>query len=149
MKINPPHLYQAAIVLMVALHFLVPIATVLRFPWTLAGVLVFLVGARFAVSARQIYRDHGTPFEPRETPVHLHADGPFARSRNPMYVGIFVGLIGIAMSLGSAVAFIPPVLFLTAMALYFVPREERNMEATFGEQYREYKKRVPRWFLFV
>jgi protein-S-isoprenylcysteine O-methyltransferase Ste14 len=89
----------------------------------------------------------------RDLPEHLPVDwspalllsgGPYALSRHPMYVGELALWLGWAVLYGS----IPVLIGFTALAAlvgFLAPREERALEAKFGEVYRRYKARVPRW----
>ena len=71
--------------------------------------------------------------------------GPFRFTRNPMYLGMLIWLTGLAVLLGSLMAFLFPILlFLLANSL-IIPLEERLMEETFGESFLDYKRRVRRW----
>jgi protein-S-isoprenylcysteine O-methyltransferase Ste14 len=78
------------------------------------------------------------------SPALLMTGGPYAVSRNPMYLG------ELALWLGSAVLYGSPVV-LTGSVVVFVLmrrlaiREEASLEAAFGDAYRRYKARVPRW----
>lgn len=75
----------------------------------------------------------------------LITHGPFALSRNPMYIsGAFV-LLGWALFYGSVVILIVTVVGWTLAHFFKVPQEERGLEARFGDAYRSYKARVPRW----
>ena len=78
------------------------------------------------------------------SPAILMTGGPYAFSRHPMYVGELALWLGWAVLYGSI-----PVLIgfavLAAVVGLLAPREERALEAKFGEVYRRYKARVPRW----
>jgi protein-S-isoprenylcysteine O-methyltransferase Ste14 len=75
----------------------------------------------------------------------LITHGPFACSRNPMYVaGTFIWL-GWAIFYGSVVILILTLVFWTLLNYLKVPQEERGLEARFGEVYRAYRRGVPRW----
>ncbi len=79
------------------------------------------------------------------TPRVLITHGPFAYSRNPTYLaGMFIWL-GWAIFYGSVVMLIWTVVGWTFFNYFKVPREERALEARFGEAYRDYRRRVPRW----
>ena len=86
----------------------------------------------------------GTP-APFDPPRKLVAAGPYARVRNPMYVGAGTALAGAALFYQSAglVAFTAG--FLLAMHLFVVFYEEPTLERTFGAQYADYRNAVPRW----
>jgi protein-S-isoprenylcysteine O-methyltransferase Ste14 len=79
----------------------------------------------------------------RTTP-YLVTYGPFAWTRNPMYVAFLTLWLGWALWYGSIVLFLGlPLLWWHVTSL--VPREERDLEARFGEAYLRYKQTVPRW----
>jgi protein-S-isoprenylcysteine O-methyltransferase Ste14 len=78
-------------------------------------------------------------------PVILLTSGPYAVSRNPMYLSALALWTGWSFFYGSvAVAAVCPV-FWGLVTLVIVPREERSLEACFGESYLRYKQRVRRW----
>ena len=75
----------------------------------------------------------------------LVASGPFARLRNPLYVGNIGLWVGFVASAG-LVWVIPPIALLLAFEYHAIVRwEERLLEERLGDTYREYAARVPRW----
>ena len=66
--------------------------------------------------------------------------------RNPMYVGLILLLVGLAIALGSDWTLV--LVLPAALILHFgvVKREERYLTATFGESYQTYTSTVPRYF---
>jgi protein-S-isoprenylcysteine O-methyltransferase Ste14 len=79
------------------------------------------------------------------TPPVLVTDGPFAYSRNPTYLGATFIWFGWAIFYGSVVNLILAVVGWMFFNYLKVPQEERSLEARFGEAYRAYRRRVPRW----
>ena len=78
------------------------------------------------------------------SPAILMTGGPYAISRHPMYVGELALWLGWAILYGS----IPVLVGFAALATVVVrlaSREERALDAKFGDAYREYESRVPRW----
>jgi protein-S-isoprenylcysteine O-methyltransferase Ste14 len=75
----------------------------------------------------------------------LITHGPFSFSRNPMFLSGAVVLLGWAIFYGSAVVFVITMVGWTLGHFFKVPQEERGLEARFGDAYRAYKARVPRW----
>lgn len=144
-KISPPLLYQIAIVLMVMFHLLFPIKQILHFPFNLIGILIFVFGAGLAINAKRLFQRTNTPIKPSDLPINLHQQGPFQFSRNPMYLGISIGLLGIAIALGSLSAFVFPIAFFVMMDLFFIPHEEKALQSVFGEEYQLYKSKIHRW----
>jgi protein-S-isoprenylcysteine O-methyltransferase Ste14 len=82
------------------------------------------------------------PFEPSTSLVMA---GPFAFSRNPMYLGMALVLAGIATALGSTTPWIVTPLFMWQVTRCFIVPEEHKLQATFGSRYLEYKAKVRRW----
>ena len=88
-------------------------------------------------------RGAGTPgFE--TPPQRLVTDGPYAVSRNPMYLGHLVFMTGLVLATRSRLA----VILAVRQYLRFSERvaiDERRLEPIFGDEYRDYRERVPRW----
>jgi len=78
-------------------------------------------------------------------PNFFVASGPFKLSRHPMYLGMMSILLGFAISQGSLIPFVFPVIFIIIMEKRFILLEEKNLEKKFDNQYIDYKKRVRRW----
>lgn len=75
----------------------------------------------------------------------LVSHGPFAWSRNPLYVGNFLIWIGV-IALSGVLWFIPVAIVLFAVEYFYIVRyEEGVLETIFGKEYLEYKARTPRW----
>ena len=78
-------------------------------------------------------------------PPYLVTSGPYAFTRNPMYVGELALWLGWTILYGSVAVFIAMAVLCALMAALVLPREEQTLEAQFGEVYRQYKRTVPRW----
>ena len=75
----------------------------------------------------------------------LITHGPFAYSRNPMFLSGLIVWLGWAIFYGSVLIGIVTVIFWSLSNGLKVPQEERGLEARFGDAYRDYTRRVPRW----
>ena len=103
-----------------------------------AAGLTWIVVVGFAETAERV--------ELTLIPKHLLMRGPYGFTRNPMY-GAELGLwLGWALWYGSVAVFSGFVVFWAVVNFVVVPREERSLEARFGDTYREYKAKKPRWF---
>ena len=76
----------------------------------------------------------------------LVSRGPFAISRNPMFLSGLVTLLGWSVFYGSVLILVLSIVAWCFSNFATVPFEERALEARFAEEYRQYKARVPRWF---
>lgn len=121
-------------------HFALPAATV-----TL-GMILMLPGAALAISciATFVTRGRGTPalFDP---PRRFVAAGPYRYVRNPMYLGGFALLIGLAFSLRSIAILLMTLLLMPLCHLLVVLHEEPSLKRKFGGFYENYLATVSRW----
>ena len=145
----PPLIALTAIVLGLALDWLMPayVLTVLLTFWERVVIAVILMGAgaALAVPAMRGFRAAGTHVEPWKPATALVTDGIFRRVRNPMYAGLTLLLTGLSILLMSDWMLVMTILFVPVIHFGVVKREERYLEAKFGDAYRQYKARVPRY----
>jgi len=71
--------------------------------------------------------------------------GPYRFTRNPIYLGMVLGLIGLAIALNSLWLLLMLVPFALVIRYGVVTREEVYLERKFGDVYRGYRSRVRRW----
>ena len=114
--------------------------------WLRLGLSIFFFhvgGLTGASSLIRFFRSGGTPV-PFYPPPRLITDGPYAYIRNPMFLSGFFILLGLGVllrSLSLTFIFTP---FLIVLCVFYVKAvEEKEMEKKFGQDYLEYKKRVP------
>ena len=110
-----------------------------------AGVIAVGLGAVVMASAPVRFRRAGTSPVPIRPTSTLVISGPYRWTRNPMYLGWMIVYLGGILLIRSwwPVAFLPLVLW--AMNAYVIAREERYLEAAFGDAYRTYRAQVRRW----
>jgi protein-S-isoprenylcysteine O-methyltransferase Ste14 len=72
-------------------------------------------------------------------------DGFYRFSRNPMYLGMLLVLIGVGLWLGNVLALLLAPAFVAIMTRGYIMREEQQLEDRFGGEYRAYRSRVRRW----
>ena len=146
-RIPPPALMLLAAFAMWALNHWMPLAAWLTRPWNRMGALPVSLGIAVIVAALLRFRQVETttnPMDPAKA-THLVTEGVFRFSRNPMYLGLLLSLIGWALWLGSASPWIIPPLFVLAInSLQIIP-EERILGQLFGPDYQAYRRRVARW----
>lgn len=143
--IRPPAIAGTYLAIAAGLHFLVPGLHLISSPLRLLGAGVALAATATMLWAVSCCEKRDTTHDTQGEPTELVADGPFAFSRNPMYLSMTGLLLGIAVLVGTAPFFLAAVAFWFTMALVFVPAEERQLTAKFGTSWSEYCSRVRRW----
>lgn len=104
-----------------------------------AGVALFLVCLRrFAIDG------HGT-LAPWDPPRRLVLRGAYRHVRNPMISGVILVLFGESLALRSLPHALWAATFAAINCVYIPLLEEPRLEARFGDEYREYRRRVPRF----
>jgi len=131
--------------LMLAADWLAPMPRLIPAPVHYAGIAVALLGGMAAAWAAGLFRRFETTVDPHEESSHLVIHGPYRITRNPMYLGLLLGLTGLAIWLGSLPAFVLLPLFAWLITKRFIVHEERRLAGLFGEEYRDYCCRVRRW----
>lgn len=88
---------------------------------------------------------HRTALLPGGATTSIIDSGPFARSRNPLYVGLLVGSAGASLLADSLWALVLLPLEWALLRWGAVLPEERYLAAKFGSEYADYTARVRRW----
>lgn len=141
----PPFYFFVALVAMVVLHYLPPHLEIIPAPANVFGLALVLIGFGVILWGARIFSVADTTIRPYEEATTLVVHGPYKYSRHPMYLGMVVILLGIAILLGSLLPLIIIPAFIWIVTVNFIHEEERMMEQTFGEQYQQYRQRVRRW----
>ena len=144
-RLIAPHYLAIGGVAQIALDDLLPLAIFVGRPWSLLGWLPILVGVGIQLAAFARFRHHRTPVMPGRRAATLVTGGVYRLTRNPMYLGMVLILLGgviIGGSLGPAI--VPP-LFVWVVQRRVIAPEERALAAHFGDAYRDYCARVRRW----
>ncbi len=144
-KPYPPIYFFLTLMVMIALHYLTPIYQLFSTPLRYVGVPFVVGGICVVAVAASAFSRVGTPIVPFEKSTVVVSGGLFRFSRNPMYLGMVMALVGVALLLGSAVAFVPIPIFVCLIQYQFISREEKFLEELFGEEYLKYKGKVRQW----
>ena len=135
-------------VAMWALNHYYPILTIIPEPWNRLGWCVIAIAPVAPIAALiQFQRAHTTvnPHKP-ETTATLVSSGVYAWTRNPMYLGLSILLLGWAIKLGTLSPFAGPLLFVPIIQRVQIRPEEHALRLRFGKDFDQYCQRVNRWF---
>ena len=134
-----------AIIAEVLISYFLPLPIQPSAIWQWIGVGLIILGMLPALIINVAFKRAETSIIPDATPHALLETGLFAYSRNPIYIGMFVMLIGVALLSGNLLALSVPPIFIIAVHYLWVRKEEANLETQFGDAYRAYCARVRRW----
>jgi len=109
------------------------------------GVLVSLAGITLILWSAVHFRRAATPIHPRRKPTSLITGGPFALSRNPIYLGMALIAAGWAMRLGAVSALVLVPVFMAVIQRRFILGEEHHIERALGDEWRAYTAQTRRW----
>ena len=150
--IFPPLIPLSVLVVGVVLNFFMPLgllAHVLFLGRIVVGAIAFVVGIGMVIGANRIFQRIGTNVRPSQPTLALATIGMFTWTRNPMYVGGSLALLGIAI--GFALDWVILLLLISLPLLHYgiILREERLANPLRKGETRRYKTKVPRyWWRF-
>ncbi len=132
----------------IALQWIVPFSLppgILRQALIPVGIALIIAGMGLIVLARREFARYGQPTDPGHPTGKMVKTGVFAISRNPLYLGGFVVLLGIALALNMPWALVMLLLSMMICHYVLILPEERYLAAKFGAEYQEYLASVHRW----
>ena len=141
----PPLVLLLAIILLVAVHFLLPRLTVMWYPANIAGMVPLVLGIYLNVAADRLLKRHQTTVKPFQESTALVTMGVYGHTRHPMYLGFTLMLVGIALLLGSVWPFVVVALFPWVLNALYIRVEETMLRDHFGQEWIAYERRVRKW----
>jgi len=144
----PPLICAATVGASLLVHFFfarMPMSILPRVVSLGITVACFVIAPMLAISAMVNFKRAGTNVHPSEPATAIVRGGPYRFTRNPMYLALTLLQVGVAFLLNDAIT----ILFAATLALILhfgvILREERYLEAKFGEEYLALKRTVRRW----
>lgn len=114
---------------------------------TIIGVAIAFVGGGIGVSGVFAFRRHSTtvnPMYPEKTALVVTV-GIYRVTRNPMYLGLALALVGWSVYLTNGAALLLVLVFVAYMTQFQIKPEERALLAKFGQSFADYTAAVRRW----
>lgn len=111
----------------------------------IAGILLLGISLFFLVTSLMKFFQSKNTLIPVKPASSLQTNGIYGITRNPMYAGLAIVYLGITCFIGNwwnIILF--PLLFLIIQE-YVIKKEEKYLEREFGQQFRDYRKKVRRW----
>jgi protein-S-isoprenylcysteine O-methyltransferase Ste14 len=114
---------------------------------TTVAVMIIVLGIGVAGWGLRTFARAGTtpnPVDPSRA-TRLVTSGPYAFTRNPMYLGDAIALLGVAVWTGSALSLLALAAFIAFIDRFQIAAEESALLGIFGEEYAAYRRKVRRW----
>jgi protein-S-isoprenylcysteine O-methyltransferase Ste14 len=145
--VRPPVAWVLAILAGIALDWwLIPLPFLPdEEPETLLGAVVFFLALALAFWAVATMTRAGSNVPTSLPTTTIVETGPYRFTRNPIYLGMVLGLIGLAIAFDSLWLLMTLVPFALVIRYGVITREEAYLERKFGDVYRRYHTRVRRW----
>ncbi|PPJ49155.1 isoprenylcysteine carboxylmethyltransferase family protein [Rhizobium sp. KAs_5_22] len=146
-RFPPPLIYLGALLLGLLAERFVSLRS-FGIDWrllTTTGVLLFVAGVAMMLAAAGLFRRLGTNAPPTQPTTLIVKTGPYRWTRNPMYLAMALIYAGLAIGFDGPIALTLLPLVLIIIQTQVIAREERYLEAKFGDEYRRYKVEVRRW----
>ena len=146
LKLPPPVWALVYVLLAAAISWQLDWPKIPGFPIPPLGIALASLPWILPVWAIMVFRREDTEINPTSpTNRKLIVSGPYSFTRNPMYLGLVLVTLGIAIWIGAWPMFLAPIaVFATASSIH-IPYEEANMRRQFGYTYDNYVGRVRRW----
>jgi protein-S-isoprenylcysteine O-methyltransferase Ste14 len=142
----PPILYVVVPLIAYIMHRVWPLAPIIAEPPArMIGWLFILSGVGFGIAGIVRFRRLGTAIEPTSPATVLATSGIYARTRNPMYLGAVLALLGVATAAEWTWLLVLSLILPFLLWHLAIKREEAHLERTFGAAYEAYRGRVRRW----
>ena len=143
----PPIIFVGAVAAAVILGYIYPLGGVLPTgnAVRITGGFILLAGIGLDVAAMREMHRHRANILPHRAATALVVSGPFALSRNPIYLGNTLRMAGAALLFASLWLLAATVAAALAVQALAIRREEAHLAAQFGDAWTEYTKRTPRW----
>jgi protein-S-isoprenylcysteine O-methyltransferase Ste14 len=143
--ILPPTYLLILLVCVIVFNYTFPIIQIFPTPWNAFGILPLALGLLITVGSDNQIKKAKTTIKPFEKPTFLVTDGWFSISRNPVYLGFILILVGVSILLGTLSPLIISVYFPIILYMKFIRFEEEMLANTFGEAWKTYNQKVRRW----
>ncbi len=141
--IQPPGYFIILLILTILIHF-IPLKIIPN-SYNYLGIILILFGIIINLWTDSLFKKAKTNVRYHKIPSKLIISGPFKISRNPMYLGMLMILLGTAIIVRNPLSFIFPIIFAVIINHKFISIEEKNMEKAFGKEYLKYKNKVRKW----
>jgi len=142
---RPPRIAMALLLVATVIHLAIPGSWPQLKSQPIAGVAIGILGFALMIRAWWLFRRYQTAICPTAETTSFITNDVYALSRNPMYVGMVLMLLGVALFSGGWPHYVVTATFGLILNYVFARYEEQDLLDQYGAQYSEYSARVRRW----
>lgn len=144
-NLRPPIIAIALTLIAAACHWGLHIGNTMRFSLPWVGASLGLAGFFVMMWAWLLFKQQDLALCPTAQTEHITTEGPFRFTRNPMYLGMVLLMLGLSLYIGTLPFYISTTIFFAVLNVVFCPYEENKLAKAFGDEYIHYSARVRRW----
>ncbi|MEE4662029.1 MAG: isoprenylcysteine carboxylmethyltransferase family protein [Halieaceae bacterium] len=144
-KIYPPAWLVIGLIVIFICDRYLPVMRFTSMPFQAAGSVSIVIGLALLVLAGGLFKQADTDLIPFRDVRALVTGGVYRFTRNPMYLGMALILLGVACTTGTVGGLLVVPLFMAIIEWRFIRPEEAMLRNLFGEEYDAYCQRVRRW----
>lgn len=143
--IRPPYLFLGLALVGIALDAIWPVPLIPASMQIMGGGVLIVMAASLLGAALVRFRRAETHVETWKPSSALVTDGPYGITRNPIYIAFGLAFLGLACAFDNIWLVGLTVVLIAVLDVGVVRREERYLDAKFGDDYRAYCRNVRRW----
>ena len=145
-NVHPPILALISIVIAYLLGWAVPLHFAVSLALMYLGLILIIIGFLLGLGAFLEFRKVHTTLDPHGSDKALVTGSVYRFTRNPIYLGFLLVVIGLPLNSGFYSGILVAPFFMVTLNRLVIEREEAYLEEKFKEQYTSYRSKVRRWF---
>jgi len=144
-KFLPTTYFIISLIIVCIFNFLIPTYEIIPNYYNYSGVLLIIIGIVLNIWSDQLFKKNKTTIKPFEESNKLVIKGPYVISRNPIYLGFVIIVLGLTIFFKDFLPLIIPLILFIILDNLFVKEEEKMLVNTFGKDYKNYQEKVGKW----
>ena len=142
---KPPRIAISLLAVATVLWHFSPPETIIYIPYKLVGSIFIPTGFAVLLVAWLQFKKANTAIPPTAESTLIVTSGIYRYTRNPMYLGMLLMMLGAAFFMGTIPAMLGPFVFFLIIDKVFIPFEEQDLQSSFGNEYKEFLSTTRRW----
>lgn len=142
---RPPRIAQLFVLAAALLHWTTPLSQLHVYSNQVLGIILGIGGFVMMMWGWWLFKKRDVAICPTAETARLVTHAIYRFTRNPMYLGLVLMLVGLAIYVGTPPFYLAAIAYFAVINWVFCPYEEAKLANSFGQEYLNYKERVRRW----